>query len=279
MTTTKIPTASKIQKKFISFRKRMRDIWKSYNIINFYIPILHEKIVAREIETLDIKLLLDNQNRKHNIKHTVGALAHLRDSANPRRTLIDSVGVFENYLGSLATFVYSDYPEKLSSQTQDSSVSQEMKIIDIILSSTDRNEIINKIIEEKIRGIFYGNPIDFFMKDKGRLQFGSYFKDNCSKSLDEYREILARRNILIHNNGRIDRKYLREIKGSLFMLNQSVPIPMDYLRSSISLMEGLAAISSSLVIKNIYKQDPKGILGRSYHYFTKEYPVLQNTAT
>ncbi len=85
-----------------------------------------------------------------------------------------------------------------------------MKYLNLILDSDTKEEIFSKIIEDKLRSYLYGNPIEVLEKDKIKLAFKTHFKANYQHILDEYKEITARRNIVVHNNGRIDENILEK---------------------------------------------------------------------
>jgi hypothetical protein len=131
-------------------------------------------------------------------------------------------------------------------------VEQQSKLIKIIIESNDKSEMVWKIAEEKIRGIFYGNPVDLFEKDKAKIGLNNHFKDNYKLALQEYKEVIARRNIITHNNGKVDRKYLREAKGTILSLGEKVNITKPYLKEAIFLLHGLSTKVVELIIKNNY---------------------------
>jgi hypothetical protein len=88
---------------------------------------------------------------------------------------------------------------------------------------------------------------------KAAVGFGPHFKDKQGPLLEALREITARRNVIIHNEGRIDRKYVFEVSTTL-RLGQKVDIDETYLRRSLLVMKDLAADAAQLVAKNIYKK-------------------------
>jgi hypothetical protein len=216
--------------------------------------------------------LFTKNTRTYNKSNTYGAIAHLLSKANPRRTLVDAVSTFENFTGELVGMVYVDYPAKLLGSEQEDKQSnlQDVKLLRMIIESEDKDELMSRIAEEKIRNIFYGNPLDFYLKDKAKLEFGDYFRVNYKAEIEQLQEILSRRNIIIHNGGRIDRKYLREVRNTEFKLNKMVSITPEYLRESVELLERLAGAAAALVLKNIYKQNAKSILGKSWDSFKVE---------
>jgi hypothetical protein len=129
---------------------------------------------------------------------------------------------------------------------------QRDKLLKIVIDSADREEIIRKIAEEKIRSIFYGNPTDFFTKDKANIGLGDYIKNNYKNAIGNYQEIVARRNISIHNNGRVDRKYLREVGRSSSKLGQKLQINREYFKSALVILRGLATVTVVKVTENCY---------------------------
>ena len=150
-------------------------------------------------------------------------------------------------------------------------IGQQVKFMQVILDSSTKEEIIDKLIEERIRGIFYGNPIDFFEKDKAKLGFGTVFKDNYPNAMIHYAEVINRRNINIHNEGKVDRKYIRET-GSTFRLGTKPKIDEAYLSSAILLLSGIAATSTKLVLERVFASTKHHkFIGSSYRRFVKDY--------
>jgi hypothetical protein len=207
-----------------------------------------------------------------------GALSHLRDRVNPRRVLIDVVAAFEDYLGDLVTAVYMDFPGKLlgtdkgGAAAEDSAEERE-KLIKVIVTSTDKAEMLDFIVEEKVRGLFYGNPVAFFKNDKAKLEFRDYFRSQCVPQLAEYAELTATRNVIAHNDGRVDRKYLREVKGTSLRAGQRIELGREYIRSSIGLLEGLSAAATGLVLRGIYKEEPQGKVLNAWSSFERRMRV------
>ena len=114
------------------------------------------------------------------------------------------------------------------------------KVAKCIQDSTSQQEAIERYVEEKLRGIFYGNPVDVFMQNKLRLDPGLLIPAKCAAELSAYPEIVARRNVLVHNLGRIDRKYLREVASPAFSFDDKVGVDGSYLESSFMTLNTLA---------------------------------------
>ena len=253
-----------IAARFKGFNKEMRDIWEAYNLINFYLPILHNSVKKGKISPLKFAPLFSNKEKSIKVDDTLGAFSHLHSKSNPRNSFIEAVIAFEDFISFVASTVYSDFPHKLLSQAETNggdSIERRNKLLRTILDSNDRDEIIEKIIEEKSRAIFYGNFSDFFIKDKAKLEFGDYFRGGFKHIIEDHLvEITARRNIIIHNNGRVDRKYLRETKKSPFSLGAKVKITNEYLKYAILTLQGIAANTGAQIIEKIYKSPVRGKL-------------------
>ncbi|OBU13993.1 hypothetical protein CTM88_09825 [Photobacterium aquimaris] len=259
----------KIATRFKNHQKEIRDIWESFCIIEFYMPKVQECIKDDILPPLNVDLLFDSVIKTNSKGDTYGALHSLSVKSNYRRTLLESVLTFEDYISDLIEIVYLDYPQKLSvKDNDDSSVSGYQKLLKVILDSGSKDEIIDKVVEEKIRGIFYGNPLDVFEKDKAKLEFGTFFKDNCKEELKLFKSIIALRNIVAHNNGKVDRKYIREADKNA-TLGQTVQIERQFLKDAIYNLSLLSTYATSLVLENIYKTTAQGRLARQKSLFDR----------
>lgn len=231
----------------------MVDTWEVYNFSNYYLSELHQLIKEDKVPQFKIDYFYNASQHEYKKKDLFGIIDHSIKLANPKRALIDLVSLTEHYLQEITVLVYKDFPQKLDSKdNKEEQVDRQQKIITMILESVDKDEIINKIIEEKVRNIFYGNPTDFFTKDKAKIGIGKFFEGNHINSIKKYKEIIARRNIYIHNNGRVDRKYLREVESTSFKLGNKLKIDKEYLRECVIVLRGFACIATKLVLENTY---------------------------
>lgn len=262
----------KIHTCFKNYQKKLRHIWEEYSFMEFYDSHIHRAIKNDEFPVMQFNPFLADATdiRTTSKVKSIGVLGQVKKNSIMHRVLLDSIGAFENYLCFLAETVYSDYPSKLKSKGSNENERDE-KLINMVIDSINREEIISKIIEEKIRSIFYGNPVDFFEKDKARLEFGDYFKNEIPNLLKEYSEIIARRNLIIHNAGRVDRKYLREIKNSGFKLGNKIDLTFEYLKRMMCVLEWLASAASVKTIENIYKASPRGGVADSFKSLNLKY--------
>ncbi len=274
MTNNKTPSYIKISTQYRKFRKNIYSIWESYNLVDFYSKIIREEIGNNKKALLIASHLKTSGTKTYDKNNTLNLLDRFHQQETPRRALIESIGLFEDFIGLLITLVYKDYPRKLlgKDEQEDSSIYHE-KILKTVIQSNNKDEILTKIIEDRVRSLFYENPSDFFLKNKTKLEFGDFFKKKL-KAINQYIELTARRNIIVHNGGKIDRKYLREVENSEFTLNENAEISADYLRNSIILLEGLGAATSVQVLNNIYKQDFADLskkLQQSFVFFERSF--------
>lgn len=260
--------AKNLARRFKTYSSDMKDVWESYIFINKYMQEIHPLIKNDTLPVFSVVPLASEDGKECAIdkNNTFGYIDHIVKKVNPERSLITAVSLTEDFLQDMVKTVYKAYPEKLSGGEEKDAPERVEKVIDVILKSDDKGEIVDKLIEEKVRGIFYGNPVDFFIKDKKlKLNFGTTFKDYFSISIGRYSEIVARRNIYAHNGGRADRKYIKEAGAGDIKLGHKVKITDEYLKSSILTLRGLASVAAYLVSQKIFSSPPPG--GRLLHIY------------
>ena len=146
----KLERAKRIHTKYKIYRGDMKNIWEEYSYLVHY-------IYNAKKEEFELKSLSANQKNIKTKARAGGMQNRFKSGVNTRNHFIDAIGLFENYIASLARFVYLDYPSKMNGGGMD-----EKKLFNLIVKSEDKQEIIDNLIEEKIRNIFYGNPVDVF---------------------------------------------------------------------------------------------------------------------
>ncbi len=244
-----------IHTSFKIFKQKMNHIWEEYNYLN-------NVIKNSKREPYSLENLHSNNTLKKSKNDAGGMYNKFLRSENTKNHFIDAISTFEDYISKLSVFVYKSYPQKLQGASND-------KVFDVILKYQTKDDMINFIAEEKVRSIFYGNPADIFLKDKCQFGLKDTFSAKYEKLIELYKEITGRRNIIIHNSGRVDNKYLKENPASSFILNRKITISQDYLRGTIALLIGIAAITTEVVIKRIYKGKVGGKLKESIDTFKK----------
>lgn len=247
-----------IIRRFFTYKRDIKNVWEEYNLINHSLKETKELQKNNSFTApFQRELLLDNTVYTYKDQDIYKFIGRLTREKLPQKSLVEAVALTETYLQDLTAFVYRDFPLKVTHQNADTPQSQ-LKLTQLIVTSSDKTEMIEKLIEEKIRGIFYGNPIDFFTKDKAQIGLNDYIKNNCVKGTKEYAEIIARRNIIIHNDNKVDSKYIKEVVGTTLTAGQKPLTDKAYLRKSIITMRGAAALVTKLCLKNIYNQQMNG---------------------
>jgi hypothetical protein len=147
----------------------LNEIWEDYIALNFYLLEVHRQIKAKAVERVVISRLVNKPRMQQLGANAIyGIINRIRRKRSGLHAFIDAISLFEHFMSMLVFKVYLDFPAKLKGLSQQGEVEtgvRQQKLIDVIFESSDRHEMIHKLVEEKVRGIFYGNPIDLFAKD------------------------------------------------------------------------------------------------------------------
>lgn len=241
---------SEINKKYVSYYSQIFEVYEDFLFVEHYYPELHNFLKEDKISLMKFEGVTTNYVSPFRKEFIYGVIDRTLKKTNPLRSLYEAVALTENYLQDLTFRIYRDYSHKLS--TTDETPEQKEKLLKVILESNDKSEIITKIAEEKIRGIFYGKPSDFFTKDKAKIGIDKNIESYYKLAIEKYQEIIARRNIITHNNGKVDRKYLREVKNPIYKLGEKIKIDKAYLRESIQVLHGLATVATKQALEANY---------------------------
>lgn len=242
---------------FRIFRKKSRGIWEEYSYLNECVKNADKK--PYKIAELNRQVILNKTK-----VDAEGMSNKFVTVENAKMHFINMISLFEDYISKLTIVVYISYPKKLEDANND-------KLLDVILKYENKEDMIKHIAEEKVRRIFYGNPTDIFLKDKCQFNLKDVFSIQYKEAIDLYREIIGRRNIIIHNLGKVDNKYLKENPDSKLKNGQKVIISEEYLRGTIALLTGIAAKTTEAVINNIFKGHVGGKLKKAINTFENCY--------
>ena len=140
--------------------------------------------------------------------------------------IVISVSRFEAYLFYVLKTILTEYPEKLrvtlkNSEPNRNPDSNKKVDLDLIFESKNRDEIITKIISERLYQVSYLPPNEYLQ----------YFKNvtgvNIPKDIyNNYTEIKATRDLLIHSFGIVNETYLKKV-GKLKRSKENEPVPID----------------------------------------------------
>ena len=93
-----------IHRTFKQFDKQMRDLWESYALIEYHLPLLRRDLHAGATPLFSLTDLKGNP-KVRSVKDTAGAMQHILVKAYPRRTLLEGVALFEDFRSGLVEVV------------------------------------------------------------------------------------------------------------------------------------------------------------------------------
>jgi hypothetical protein len=105
-----------------------------------------------------------------------------------------------------------------------------------VLSEPDMASLLLKIIDKEISDMTYGSTEEIIDYLKNKLHLPVVFSDEEHLELET---IKAQRNLLVHNQGRIDAKFLKKINSGDFSLGDSIIITGENWDSANLLFEGI----------------------------------------
>jgi len=144
------------------------------------------------------------------------------------QSIITAVAVTEAYLVRSLTTILIWFPDKLS---------PEQKKIDLslVLESDDINEVILRVVQRQVYFVFYASPLKYFEYMEKAFAF-----ELPQEVKEQYAEIKATRDILVHNSGEVNDLYLSKA-GDRARADEEELVPLDaeYFEQSIRTMKSL----------------------------------------
>jgi hypothetical protein len=260
--------------KYYRFCTHLRRNWINVIFHEQVAPILEkhcqnpnaEKIEEESPIGTGEKIRLKPENLLHFVKSSTGAGSEWAFEW----TLVSSIALFEAFASDIAELVYRSNPQEFL-------LSKDAKVdLELVLKCETTQEVIEKYIENKLIGIFYGNPRDAFVQyiengkkgivavdGKLKLDTGSYLdgKDGkCATELQCYVEMSKRRNVIVHNAGIINELYVREVPNdnpNKLRLEDKVKIDKAYLFENIKALYSLARFYTIKAVHTAYKTGNK----------------------
>lgn len=116
--------------------------------------------------------------------------------------LVTAVSDFEAFLSKVIEYVLREYPRKLTIAVQGVSTGKDIPI-GVVLDAETIAETIDWAIERALHSLFYASPVEYLAYLKKVVSI------NTSKpQYQDYFEIKATRDLIIHNSGVINATYL-----------------------------------------------------------------------
>jgi hypothetical protein len=137
--------------------------------------------------------------------------------------LISVVSRTEAFIQDCLAVMLVEYPAKMTLLSKDGIP------LDLFLQTEDKSEVITRYVALKCEGLMYGKPKDYLNK------FGECLDiDLAADHVNSFIEIKATRDIIIHNNGKINKSYVDKAGAKKRgKVGDMLPIDHDYFRSSI----------------------------------------------
>lgn len=153
-------------------------------------------------------------------------------------SLISAISITENFLEDVIRKVLQNHPWKLSvdidSKTKKETQEDRKITIKDVLKVTSLEELYEDIINQKLHKLFYASPTDYFKYLKNNIQI-----DLEQNLIDNYIEIKATRDLLVHNRGKVNNIYIAKVgnKARVTDTKQNIPITEDYFLESIGILK------------------------------------------
>ena len=157
-----VPTYKKIALRFKTYKKEMYDAWRALSLVQFYAPLIHKSVKSGDFPPLELVRVPVTDKTVLSKAKTFGVLDHISRKAILRTTLMETVARFEYFHSDLCRYVYTDYPRKITRNASDEPEERREKLLNLVFASSSKEEIVNRLVEDRVRSIFYGNPIDLF---------------------------------------------------------------------------------------------------------------------
>ena len=144
-------------------------------------------------------------------------------------TLVMLITRFEEFISKMISFIYEKHPQKYLD-------SQKISFSEIVNCGVD--EVRNKIISREVDNMMRQSNKEWFklFESQGMNLNG------CKSELDAFKEINARRNIIVHNMGRVNSIYLQQVPSSKVELNSYIETTESYIKEVFSVVKTLIFI-------------------------------------
>jgi hypothetical protein len=223
---------------------------------------LREQLKEQDSFTLEIEVPSINGKEIKKEKDKSKVVKMLRKSIKSdlySNSIISGVSFIEQFLESLIRAILIMHPGKLSVEVESIGSKkdlQEDKKIDLkdILSAKTLDDIYMTIINQKIYKLFYASPSDYFKYLNNVIQITLE-----ADLIESYIEIKATRDLIIHNNGKVNQIYIQKSgkKGRATNTKQNIPINEEYYIQSFSVLKKIVRDSYEIASKVYIKETKK----------------------
>jgi len=270
------PLLREIYERYVRFGEILHNAWIDYSVQDAVIAIVESHCSsggnANQVITTTTSPINGANRAPARIYGKdlagIGRRAYRKDM--PVSILLNSVGLFESLVSDVAKVAYLHDPARFllpRSGSQDeldtAGDKENSKLLTILIAASTREEAIERYIEERLRGLSYGSPVDIFRKNRLRFGLNNTLAVKCSNEITRYAEIMARRNVIVHNLGRVDSKYIREVQGTTLSAGDKVVVDGPYLFDALHVLDILAVnFANEVALTTVHSPLP---LSRTRH--------------
>lgn len=231
----------------IRIARLQNGIVRELNDIHIFIrqalPLLEESkaLHAASTHKKDRRYYVPAVNRTKFARRTDKELKDIYDQFTSRRLyesfLITAIGEFEGFLSQVMREVFRAYPLKLGVSVPGIAACRGAPI-DVILGSGTLEEVLDRTVEEHLRGVFFAAPrayVEYFSKVVGT--------DVDDPAFLDYYELKATRDLLVHNSRVINAIYI-EKAGSKARgkVGQKIGVDSPYFDGALATLKRLSGI-------------------------------------
>jgi hypothetical protein len=194
---------------------------------------LLQKLIPIKVEGGKIELDVDHPSAMNILTHT----RTLKRTVREVRLLYESsimalTSSSEWFVAQLIAFFFRKYPGAADSAEPFFNLSS----LESLQTIEDAREVI---IEHRVETLMRKSFDDWlqFFRDKPKLSLGYLNDEDAIPRIDE---VFKRRNLIVHNGGRVSRVYLKEVEESLrkgLKLGEIIDLTPDYLSAAVNLIE------------------------------------------
>ena len=159
-------------------------------------------------------------------------------------TLMLLVTYFENTVAKIFRIDFQRHPGRMSLENKTVAYS-------ILEMSENIQEVRDHLIDIEVNNLMYKSASEWITYLKKNLKLNL---DYVTEKLPELKEIIARRNIIVHNDGIVNNVYLSQVKDEDLKKGDKLTVSRSYIDSAIDLIE---TIGTAIIIEIWLKECTK----------------------
>jgi len=199
------PLPLRIQTLQVRFVRRMNDI---HIFVQMALPLLKDlttKFSASEHKKdrrYDVPAVKPTKFARRKDKEIAGVFDYFTKSGIYQTFLVSAVSHFEAFLGDVLKLILKEYPRKLTASVKGMPATKDVPI-GMLLDTDSVEEAVDWAIERAVESLFYASPATYlaYLKEIAGI-------DTTDTAFQDYLEIKATRDLIIHNSGIINDIYL-----------------------------------------------------------------------